>query len=203
MNGFLAGIQSISTCGAICFWPMCLHSAVCSTVLSSFFFSWHAMIRNPFFHFSPRSSPLIRLPDSFLCFVVMFCSRRCLSLSSRRRGPPAPWGSGSQSCLSGTGSSRLGSLKGGPTASGWQASSTRRASWQPWDRYARHQATYLLTHRRGGDQMARRGTSGRTATFAHTYAYTHIHTYAQALGGRQAGKCTHISPCFLMNSDWY
>lgn len=78
-----------------------------------------------------------------------FCCWFC-----RDRGSPVRWASGSQNCSIGTGSSGLGSSKGGPTASGWQASSTLRASWQLWDRYTQLQATCLRSHRCGAEQMA-------------------------------------------------
>lgn len=64
-----------------------------------------------------------------------FCQMRCLS-SLRPRGPPALWASGSQSCWSETGSSRRGSLKDGPTVSGWLGSLTHKVSSQPWNRYS-------------------------------------------------------------------
>lgn len=43
----------------------------------------------------------------------------------------------------------------------------------------RHQATYLFTHHREGDQMVHRGRSRHTATFTHA-----------------RGDTAHISPCF-------
>lgn len=133
------------------------------------FFSCHAVFPSPFSFISLYC--LFFWSDPNVLFVLS-------SLFFRHRGPPAPWGSGSQNCLSGTGSSRLGSLKGGPIASGWQASSTRRASWQQWDRYTWRRATYLLTRRQGGDQMACQGTSRHMATFTH--ASIHADTDIQA-----------------------
>lgn len=102
----------------------------------------------------------------FVCLLVVFS----------HRGPPAPWGSGSRSCLSGTVSSRPGSLKGDPTASGWQVSSTRRASWQPWDRYARHQATYHLPTAREKTRWHAEGEAG-TQPHLHTHANMHRHKH--------------------------
>lgn len=208
--GFRAFLPAmLSSLGLLAFTPLCFS---CIPISLFFILLWWILYRClvvllprsdsqfVFFHVS-LLSVLIRLDDSFQYCILMFCSC-CLSLFFRHRGPPAPWGSGSQSCLSGTGSSKLGSLKGGPTASGWQASSTRRASWQPWDRYTQHQATYPLTHRQGGYQMARRGRARHTATFTHTH--THKHTCACALTLlRQTTTYTHFSLCFLINSNFY
>lgn len=88
-----------------------------------------------------------------------FCCWFC-----RDRGCLARWASGSQNCSIGTGSSELGSLKGGPTASGWQASSTLRASWRQWDRYIQLQVICMLSHRCGAEQMA---------MFTHTHQQQH------------------------------
>lgn len=131
-------------------------------VLSPLFFS-----EPPGWHVSAFCGTLL-LMLLFVCLLVVFS----------HRGPPAPWGSGSQSCLSGTVSSRPGSLKGDPTASGWQVSSTRRASWQPWDRYARHQATYHLPTAREKTRWHAEGEAG-TQPHLHTHANMQRHKQIQ------------------------
>lgn len=161
---------------SVCFGPVSLHSAVFCWILIPFY----SIVQSYFpLHTQWFSDPtgwqfcVFRHYILFMLFLFFFF------FPSRHHGPPAPWGSGSQSYLKEIDSSRLGSLKGGPTASGWRASSTRRASWQPWDRYTWHRATYLFTHCWGGEQMARRGTQcGRhTTIYTHTYKPPHRHMH--------------------------
>lgn len=176
---------------------VCTHSAVCFLAFSLSLYS--AVSRDniillffSLFFFPLRllwfTIPLCPLPSdlSKWQFCVFGCNISPVSFSfffSRLRGLPAPWGSGSRSYLSGIGSSRLGSLKGGPTASGWQASSTRRASWQPWDRYTRH---HLLI--RYGGEEARWHAEGRPGTQPHSTAHMHARTHAHNSGQTRANE---------------
>lgn len=174
--GFLAATPISFTCSFILFLN---HLPPVYCVLLYFFFP---LCQVSFFHLptpcfiihvlSPLffSEPPGWHVSAFYCTLLLMLLFVCLLVVFSHRGPPAPWGSGSRSCLSGTVSSRPGSLKGDPTASGWQVSSTRRASWQPWDRYARHQATYHLPTARERPDGTQREKQ------AHSHIYTRMQT---------------------------
>lgn len=187
--GFLAATPISFTCSFILFLnhlPPVYCVLLCFfSIVSSLFFSlatpcFIIHVLSPLFFSEPPGWHV----SAFYCTLLLMLLFVCLLVVFSHRGPPAPWGSGSRSCLSGTVSSRPGSLKGDPTASGWQVSSTRRASWQPWDRYARHQATYHLPTAREKTRWHAEGEAG-TQPHLHTHAnmqrHKHIHRDLQVV----------------------
>lgn len=130
--------------------------------------SWLKSALSPFCLFS---SVTVFNPSKEYLDYVFVC------FPCRHHGPPAPWGSGSQSCLSGTTSSRLGYLRADLTASGWRAFSTRRASWQQWNRYTWPQSGYPIL-------SAREETRWRTQGQAGTQPQQHTQVDTQSLTGQ-------------------